>query len=89
MKKIVVAFAGLLITSGAIAEPKPFNASITPDIAVHDRTDTIRGVTLSIWGENEQTSLAIGLVNIIPENEWFSDLPKELAPAMIFVNWRF
>jgi len=29
----------------------------------YDRTETIEGLTLSIWGENPQTSLAIGIVN--------------------------
>jgi hypothetical protein len=185
MKRVLAALTGLLLTGGAMAETKPFNASITPDIAICDRTDTVKGVTLSIWGENEQTSLAIGLVNgmigqsaglsvgilnyaetykglqwgvvnyttgdfsgwqggpfagllvsavnytggemtglqlgavnyagnlsglqlglvnyaeaaaagvqiglvnIMPENVWFTNLPQELAPAMIFVNWRF
>ena len=185
MKRLLIAAAGLAIVSGASAQTKPFNASITPDIAVYDRSETIHGVTLSIWGENQQTSLAlglvngtvgqsaglsagilnyadnykglqwglvnyttgnfsgwqggpffgllvsalnytggtmtglqlgavnyagnlsglqaglvnyadrseagvqIGLVNIMPQNEWFTNLPNELAPAMIFVNWRF
>jgi len=31
----------------------------------------------------------IGLVNLIPPNEWFTGLPNELAPGMIVVNWRF
>jgi hypothetical protein len=185
MKKLLIVFAGLLVASGAMAETRPFNLSLTPDVAVYERSDTIKGVTLSIWGENQQTSLAvgfvngtigesaglslgllnyaesykglqwglvnyttgdfsgwqggfgfgllvsalnytggdmrglqtgvvnyagkltglqfglvnyattaksgvqIGLVNIMPENVWFSNLPDELAPGMIFVNWRF
>jgi hypothetical protein len=185
MKKILSAFAVLMIAGGAAAETKPFNASITPDVAVYDRSETIQGVTLSIWGENRQTALALGLVNgsigqsagvsagllnytdhykglqwgvvnyasgdfsgwqggpfagllvsamnytggtmtglqiglmnyagnlsglqvglvnyasgahaglqlglinIIPQNKWFTNLPNELGPAMIFVNWRF
>lgn len=185
MKKLPILFAGLLIAGGVLAETRPFNLSLTPDVAVYERSDTIKGVTLSIWGENEQTSLAvgfvngtigdsaglslgllnyaenykgfqwslvnyttgdfsgwqggfgfgllvsavnytggtmkglqtgvvnyageltglqfglvnyaetaksgvqIGLVNIIPQNEWFSNLPDELAPGMILVNWRF
>lgn len=27
--------------------------------------------------------------NVMPENEWFSKLPDELAPGMVFVNWHF
>jgi len=31
----------------------------------------------------------IGAVNIMPENRWFTGLPSELAPGMVFLNWRF
>jgi len=48
---------------GAFADTKPFNISIVPDVAIYNRTTTIDGVTLSIWGENPQTSLALGIVN--------------------------
>jgi hypothetical protein len=185
MRKLWIVFASLLIAGGAVAQTKPFNASITPDYSVYGRDVMIEGLTLSIWGENPQTSLAIGfvngstgksaglslgllnyaesykglqwgfvnyttgdfsgwqggfvfgiavsalnytggdmrglqtgvvnyagkltglqigilnyaetaksgvqigLVNLIPENAWFSNLPDELAPGMIFVNWRF
>jgi hypothetical protein len=185
MRKLLIVLASLLVASGAMAQTKPFNASITPDYSVYGRNVMIEGLTLSIWGENPQTSLAIGfvngstgnsaglslgllnyaenykglqwglvnyttgnlsgwqggfgfgilvsalnytggdmrglqtgvvnyagkltglqigilnyaataksgvqigLVNIMPENEWFTNLPDELAPGMIFVNWRF
>ena len=36
-----------------------------------------------------QTGAQIGLINLIPQNAWFRELPDELAPVMIFVNWRF
>ncbi len=35
------------------------------------------------------TGVQIGLVNLIPPNAWFTRLPDELAPGMVFVNWRF
>ena len=179
MKKLLVSFAAVLVSTSVMAGTKPFNLSLTPDIAVYDRSETIEGLTLSVWGENQQTSLAlgiangtvgnsaglswgfilnyadnykgiqwapinytkgdflgwqdgfvnytsgsmkglqmglvnyagtltglqlgfvnyaeggdagvqVGLVNIIRQNRhWFNELPKELAPAMIFVNWRF
>lgn len=178
MKKLLIVLASLLVAGGAMAQTKPFNASITPDYSVYGRTVMVEGLTLSIWGENPQTSLAlgivngtsgdsaglswafilnyadnykgiqwapinyvtgdflgwqlafvnytegtmkglqtgwvnyagkltglqfgfvnyaetaktgvqIGLVNLIPDNRWFSGLPNELAPGMIFVNWRF
>lgn len=31
----------------------------------------------------------IGVINLMPKNEWFSELPEELAPGMIFINWHF
>ena len=178
MKKLQIVLAGLLIAGGAFAQTRPFNASLTPDYSVYGRDVRIEGLTLSIWGENPQTSLAlglvngttgnsaglswayilnyadnykgiqwapinyvkgdflgwqgglvnytagfmkglqsgvvncagtltglqfglvnyaeagetgvqIGLVNLIPSNEWFSGLPNQLAPGMIFVNWQF
>ncbi len=178
MKKLLaVSVVGMLITGGAMAS-QPIQLSLTPNVALFDRTETIEGLCLSIWGENPQTALAlgfvngstgqsaglswsfilnyadsykgihwaminytkgdflgwqgglvnysegqmtglqsgvvnyagrltglqfgfvnyaataktgvqIGLVNLIPENEWFTGLPNELAPGMIFVNWRF
>ena len=179
MKKRLTCLAAVLVSTCALAGTKPFNLSLTPDIAVYDRGETIEGLTLSIWGENQQTSLAlgiangstgqsaglswglvlnyaddykgiqwapinytkgnflgwqngfvnysggamkglqvgavnyagrvtglqfgfvnyaedtdagvqIGVVNIIRQHtRWFTGLPEELAPAMIFINWRF
>jgi hypothetical protein len=186
MKKILASLAAILVSTNVMAGTKPFNLSLTPDIAVYDRSETIEGLTLSVWGENQQTSLAlgiangttgdssglsvgilnyatdykglqwglvnyargdvtgwqggfffgligsvvnategnmkgfqagavnyartltglqlglvnyaeaadtgvqIGIVNIIRQNtHWFTELPEELAPAMILVNWRF
>lgn len=177
MKKTMTALAMILTTASALAV-QPIQLSLTPDIALFDRTERIEGLTLSLWGENPQTALAlgivngstgqsaglswafllnyaddykgvqwapvnytkgdflgwqagivnytggamkglqtgtvnyagrltglqlglvnfaetaengvqIGLINIIPENRWFTGLPNELAPGMIFVNWRF
>jgi hypothetical protein len=177
MKKTMTALAMVLMTASVLAV-QPIQLSLTPDIALFDRTERIEGLTLSLWGENPQTALAlgivngstgqsaglswafllnyaddykgvqwapvnytkgdflgwqagfvnytggamkglqtgtvnyagrltglqlglvnyaetaengvqIGLINIIPENRWFTGLPNELAPGMIFVNWRF
>jgi len=41
------------------------------------------------YAETSETGVQIGLINLIPTNEWFTRLPNELAPGMIFVNWRF
>ena len=179
MRKAIVLLSFVLLSAVAMAETKAFNLSLTPDVAIQERGDSIEGLTLSIWGENQQTSLAIGfvngstgnsaglslgfllnytdnykgvqwalvnyttgdflgwqggivnyveknikglqtgllnyagkftglqfgfvnfaenadagvqigLVNIIRSNQdWFNSFPDELAPGMIFVNWRF
>lgn len=39
--------------------------------------------------DTAKSGVQIGLVNIMPENEWFTRLPDELAPGMILVNWHF
>lgn len=170
---------GALVVMQAHANNPAFQASLTPEHAIYERTQRIEGVTLSIWGENPQSSFALGfvngstgkssgltlglvnytdeyrgvqwafanlaygdfygwqggyacnyvegkmtglqsgmvnlsgtmsglqfglinyaqkvdsgvqlgLVNIIAQNEqWFTNLPDEVAPAMIFLNWRF
>lgn len=41
------------------------------------------------FAESASTGVQIGLVNLMPRNAWFSNLPDELAPGMIFLNWRF
>ncbi|MBU8902840.1 MAG: hypothetical protein KOO69_08875 [Victivallales bacterium] len=136
-----------VITSSAFAAPKAFQASVAPGIALHDRNQKIEGLTLSLWGENPQTSFALGIVNgtagnsgglslgfinygdkykgvqlgflnadkdlhgaqlgflniakgkktgfqfglinvITTNKKWFSNFPNEIAPFMIFINWR-
>lgn len=185
MKKIIISLITITLLNGASAQTRPFNLSLTPDIAVYDETTEIRGITLSIWGENPQRSFAlglvngttgnsaglavgilnyadsykglqwgvvnytendfsgwqggpfagllvsavnytggtmkgvqfgavnmaenltglqagivnytggsgpgvqVGLVNLMPQNVWFDELPDELAPVMVIVNWRF
>ena len=37
-----------------------------------------------------EAGLQVGFLNLIVENrQWFGGLPNELAPAMVFVNWKF
>ena len=126
---------------------KAFQASLAPGIAIHDRNQRIEGLTLSVWGENPQTALALGIINgttgnsgglgigfinysdvykgvqlafvnadhnlhgfqfgflnfagntktgfqfgfinVIKSNKkWFSNFPDEIAPFMLFINWR-
>lgn len=57
---VVIAFA---LNSPVFAAQKAFQASLTPDVAILDKTERIEGLTLSIWGCNPQTSIALGLIN--------------------------
>lgn len=75
MKKILL-LAYLLIfmaASQTVASAAAVQASLTPDIAVWARGTRIEGVSFSIWGENPQTSFALGLVN------GFNDMSKGAA----------
>lgn len=177
MKKSIAGLMVVLMATGAMAG-KPIQLSLTPDISLFGRTERIEGLCLSLWGENPQSAIAlgivngstgqsvglswalllnyaedykgvqwapvnyasgdflgwqagfvnytggamkglqsgtvnyagtltglqfgfvnyaekgengvqIGLVNIMPRNQWFTGLPNELAPGMIFLNWHF
>jgi len=63
MKKLLIGLFALFAATGAMAGDYPINFSLTPDVALHQRTDSITGLTLSVWGENYQQSLALGIVN--------------------------
>ncbi|VGO22547.1 LA_2272 family surface repeat-containing protein [Pontiella sulfatireligans] len=63
MKKILIMAACSAIAVGVLAETKPFQASLTPDIAIQSKDTRIDGVALSIWGENPQSAFALGFVN--------------------------
>jgi len=58
----LITAAAVSITSVNAAE-SAFQLSLTPDIALHPKSDIISGVALNIWGENQQHSLNLGLVN--------------------------
>ena len=63
MKKTFI-LSGLVLGIGGLnADEAFFQASLTPDIAIHTRTTEINGFALNIWGENPQSSLNLGLVN--------------------------
>jgi hypothetical protein len=66
MKKLVACLVIVLMPMVALAESKPLNFSLTPGVAVYDRYTVIEGVTLSVFGENEQKSLAVGGINGTP-----------------------
>ena len=63
MKPSLILCALLAGTAGLQADESMFQASLTPDIAIHSKTTQINGIALSIWGENPQSALALGFVN--------------------------
>jgi hypothetical protein len=56
-------FLILFLAGSAFGATHPVNFSLVPDVAVFKKTERIEGFTLSIWGENEQMSFALGVVN--------------------------
>ena len=63
MKKMLLVLICCLFATGAYAETKPFQLSLVPDVALQSQTTYIKGVSLNIWGENQQTGFALGFVN--------------------------
>jgi hypothetical protein len=63
MKKIIILTVLAASVAGVKADESAFQASLTPDIAVHTKDTQINGLCLSIWGENPQHALALGFVN--------------------------
>jgi len=63
LKKLAFTSLVMVIMTGTAIASKPIQLSLTPDIAVFSRTERIQGLSLSIWGENPQSSLALGIVN--------------------------
>ncbi len=63
MKKLLIIAALATSVASLKADESVFQASLTPDIAIHPRTTEINGFALNIWGENSQHSLNLGFVN--------------------------
>jgi len=178
MKTALACLSLALLAGSSLAASKPIQISLTPNLALYDRSERIEGLAISLWGENPQSALAlgivngssgnsagiswalllnyaenykgvqwapinytdgdllgwqagfvnytegytkglqtgvvnyagrlnglqlgvvnfaetaetgvqIGLINLMPQNAWLTDLPNELAPGMVFVNWHF
>ena len=63
MMKFAMTVVACAVATGVMAETKSFQASLTPDIAIYSSDTQIKGVALSIWGENPQSAFALGFVN--------------------------
>jgi len=75
MKKLVIVALGCAMVSGAFAK-EAFQASLTPDIAMHDRTTEINGVSIGVWNENPS-----------PEFQWQLGLANGATGDSVGVQW--
>jgi hypothetical protein len=72
MKKILAVCSLVVISHFASAE-RAFQLSLTPDIAIVPRGETVKGLSLNIWGENEVQGVNLGLINgMVGESKGFS-----------------
>jgi hypothetical protein len=65
MKKslLMVAVLTFVVFESRADDSHPFQASLTPDIAIYPKAAEIDGVALDIWGENPQHAFNLGFVN--------------------------
>lgn len=90
MKKLLVITALMAGVAGLQAEQTAFQASLTPDIALHSKTTQINGLCLSVWGENPQQALALGFVNgSTGESEGLTWSIYNYADSYTGVAWGF
>ncbi len=79
MKKLMIIALGCAVASGAFAAG--FQASLTPDIAIHDRDTEINGASIGVWNENPSPKFQwqLGFVNGATGDsvgvQWFVFLP--------------
>ena len=62
-KMLVLIVSGWFVAVAAASAAKPLQVSLTPDVSLFGKTERIEGLALSLWGENPQTALALGIVN--------------------------
>lgn len=73
MKKTLIVTLAATCVATLKADEAAFQASLTPDIAIHPSTTQINGVSLDVWGENPQHSFNLGFVNgAIGDSQGFS-----------------
>ncbi|MDI9569639.1 MAG: hypothetical protein QM278_02715 [Pseudomonadota bacterium] len=65
MKRMLVIAIGIVMfmSGAAMADSKPIQLSLTPGVAIFDRTTAIEGFSLGIWSENPQKAFALGFAN--------------------------
>jgi hypothetical protein len=96
MKKVLIAAAACALVSGSFAS-EGFQASLVPDVAVHDRDTEINGVSIGVWNENPspQFQWQFGFVNGSTGDsvgvKWFIFLPTifNYAENYTGLSWGF
>ncbi len=90
IKFLPVLVATTLCTHLHAAEPAAFQASLTPDIAIEAKDTRINGLSLSIWGQNPQSGVALGFVNgSTGQSKGFTWGLVNYAEAYNGVTWGF
>lgn len=79
------------LACGARGQEVPaFQASLVPGCALHEPDQRIQGLALSVWGENPQKALAVGLVNgATGDSEGLSFGGMNYAERYAGVQWSF
>lgn len=81
MKNVMIVLFGCAMVTGAFAS-EGFQASLTPDIAIYDRTTEINGISIGVWNENPSSKFQwqFGFVNGATGDsvgiQWFVFLPS-------------
>ena len=61
-------------------------------LAGFNYAERLNGLQLGFinFAASTERGVQVGLINVMKSTQgWFTNLPDEVAPAMIFVNWRF
>jgi hypothetical protein len=57
---------------------------------IYNVSSQMKGFQLGLINTSENLhGLQVGVININVSNKCFTELPNELAPGMMFVNWKF
>ncbi|ADE54562.1 LA_2272 family surface repeat-containing protein [Coraliomargarita akajimensis] len=98
MKKLILTLVAGALAASTYVSAAGFQASLTPEIAIHDRNTEINGVSIGVWNENPGGQWQAGFVNgatgdsyglqsfiFLPTFYNYADNYKGVQ--MAFVNW--
>lgn len=61
--KLPLILSTFLISAAFLQAERAFQVSLVPDVALVPKGESVRGVALNVWGENQVNGLNLGLVN--------------------------